>query len=206
MTDDECGSCGEDGTDINECPKSKRPCGHHCNCSWTQDVCHWCGATFDEPINSDTQGSPMLTFSAVIAPALAGTHVRMESWHNKFHLEVDRTYSIPILLRVHDDGSYRAPWGSVTEADMFGSWVTDDGTAVPDPAFGSFGWALDKIDAGHIIRQDTWPAGMSLEPHFDSVTGKCIRLAFPHHKRAIWRPAPQDLVATYCEVVTPAAG
>ena len=38
---DECGSCAED-IPKNECPKSKRPCGHHCNCSWTQDICCWC--------------------------------------------------------------------------------------------------------------------------------------------------------------------
>ena len=29
-----------------DCPQAKRPCGHHCNCSWEQDVCHWCGKEF----------------------------------------------------------------------------------------------------------------------------------------------------------------
>ena len=38
----DCSSCGE------ECPKheclfSKRPCGHHCNHSWSHEVCCWCG-------------------------------------------------------------------------------------------------------------------------------------------------------------------
>lgn len=32
----------------NECPTSKRPCGHHCNCSWVHDSCHWCGVEFGE--------------------------------------------------------------------------------------------------------------------------------------------------------------
>ena len=38
----------EDGAPKNECPQSKRPCGHHCNCSWEQDICHWCGEEFGE--------------------------------------------------------------------------------------------------------------------------------------------------------------
>lgn len=29
-----------------ECPNSERPCGHHCNCSWIHDHCHWCGKDF----------------------------------------------------------------------------------------------------------------------------------------------------------------
>lgn len=44
-TDVECGSCGE-GTPAGECPKSKRPCGHHCNHVWTHDTCDWCGIEF----------------------------------------------------------------------------------------------------------------------------------------------------------------
>lgn len=39
---DECFSCGE-GDPVNECPSAQRACGHHCNCIWTQDNCHWCG-------------------------------------------------------------------------------------------------------------------------------------------------------------------
>ncbi len=40
-----CATCEELGEDWNkgECPESKRPCGHHCNCVWTQDRCCWCG-------------------------------------------------------------------------------------------------------------------------------------------------------------------
>lgn len=45
--DAECVSCGE-AIPLNECPKSERPCGHHCNCSWTNDHCHWCDAEFGE--------------------------------------------------------------------------------------------------------------------------------------------------------------
>ena len=47
VVDDECISCPE-GVPKNECFNSKRPCGHHCNCSWIHDVCHWCGAEFGE--------------------------------------------------------------------------------------------------------------------------------------------------------------
>lgn len=37
----ECVSCGEESDD--RCPASKRSCGHHCNHSWSHDVCDWCG-------------------------------------------------------------------------------------------------------------------------------------------------------------------
>jgi hypothetical protein len=43
---DECITCGE-GLPLNECQSSQRLCGHHCNCSWTQDCCHWCGKEWD---------------------------------------------------------------------------------------------------------------------------------------------------------------
>ena len=52
--DDECLTCGEDNARQaagdpptgaqGECPGSKRDCGHHCNCLWTQDACCWCSA------------------------------------------------------------------------------------------------------------------------------------------------------------------
>ena len=44
--EDECFTCGEGGFPLNECPKSERQCGHHCNCSWVHDCCHWCGVEF----------------------------------------------------------------------------------------------------------------------------------------------------------------
>lgn len=37
-----CSSCGEE-MPRGECPKSPRECGHHCNHSWSHEVCHWCG-------------------------------------------------------------------------------------------------------------------------------------------------------------------
>lgn len=43
-----CDTCAEGGFPRNECPKSKRPCGHHCNCIWVHDHCHWCDAEYDE--------------------------------------------------------------------------------------------------------------------------------------------------------------
>jgi hypothetical protein len=44
---DECLSCPV-VAEARECAESKRPCGHHCNCSWTQDECCWCGEKFGE--------------------------------------------------------------------------------------------------------------------------------------------------------------
>ncbi len=38
---DDCAGCGEHDP-IGECPKSRRTCGHHCNCIWVHDHCHWC--------------------------------------------------------------------------------------------------------------------------------------------------------------------
>lgn len=52
--DSDCTSCmeaaagGAEDCPRGECPKSKRSCGHHCNCSWTQDRCCWCGAEIGE--------------------------------------------------------------------------------------------------------------------------------------------------------------
>ncbi len=43
-----CLSCGG-ATPMEECPgDEKRPCGHHCNCSWLWDKCCWCGKEFGE--------------------------------------------------------------------------------------------------------------------------------------------------------------
>lgn len=46
-SDSPCISCGEE-MPFHECPKSLRSCGHHCDCSWIHDVCHWCGEEFGE--------------------------------------------------------------------------------------------------------------------------------------------------------------
>ena len=49
MIDPECDTCTEPGSGIEgECPMSKRPCGHHCNCVWENDHCHWCDAEVNE--------------------------------------------------------------------------------------------------------------------------------------------------------------
>lgn len=52
LPEDACATCSEDPDHVayplNECPKSLRPCGHHCNCLWEQDVCHWCRAEVSE--------------------------------------------------------------------------------------------------------------------------------------------------------------
>lgn len=47
VLDDECIGCGEEYPK-NECPNSKRPCGHHCNHFDVSDNCHWCPAHIDD--------------------------------------------------------------------------------------------------------------------------------------------------------------
>jgi len=47
------------------CPESRRPCGHHCNCVWIQDCCHWCDGEFDE--DGETWRVP-LKAPALVAP------------------------------------------------------------------------------------------------------------------------------------------
>lgn len=51
--DGECISCEEDPDpqdpmdyDKYKCSNSKRPCGHHCNHSWSHEECCWCGYVF----------------------------------------------------------------------------------------------------------------------------------------------------------------
>lgn len=51
---DDCVSCGEEIAP-QDCQNGKRPCGHHCNCSWTQDVCCWCGKEFGEETEEETR-------------------------------------------------------------------------------------------------------------------------------------------------------
>lgn len=47
MPTDDCISCEEEDPK-GECPQSQRPsCGHHCNHSWTHDVCCWCKGVWD---------------------------------------------------------------------------------------------------------------------------------------------------------------
>jgi len=46
-----CASCDNE-MPLNECPNSKRECGHHCNHSWTHDECCWCGKEFGENENN----------------------------------------------------------------------------------------------------------------------------------------------------------
>lgn len=55
LMDEICISCEEDPDpddpmdyDNYKCPKSKRPCGHHCNHSWSHEECCWCGMEFGE--------------------------------------------------------------------------------------------------------------------------------------------------------------
>lgn len=45
--EEECAACPE-GIPKGECKQSKRPCGHHCNCSFEHDHCHWCDKWFGE--------------------------------------------------------------------------------------------------------------------------------------------------------------
>lgn len=52
MTEEnECIDCAEGVNPFDKCPQSKRPCGHHCNCVWVHDHCHWCGMESEETDN-----------------------------------------------------------------------------------------------------------------------------------------------------------
>ena len=46
-----CSSCCEELPE-KECHASRRDCGHHCNCSWIQDRCCWCGEEFGEEVGN----------------------------------------------------------------------------------------------------------------------------------------------------------
>lgn len=43
----ECNTCSEPIFEDEKCPNSEKPCGHHCNHSWTHDHCCWCGKECD---------------------------------------------------------------------------------------------------------------------------------------------------------------
>lgn len=49
--DDDCITCEEapglKDPEAERCPKSQRPCGHHCNHSWSHDECDWCGKSWE---------------------------------------------------------------------------------------------------------------------------------------------------------------
>jgi hypothetical protein len=44
---EDCEGCGN-GMPADECRLSPRFCGHHCDCSWDQDHCCFCGEEFGE--------------------------------------------------------------------------------------------------------------------------------------------------------------
>lgn len=54
MEDTECLTCAEVNAEQGQaapsdaCPKSFRPCGHHCNHYMTHDGCDWCGGEFND--------------------------------------------------------------------------------------------------------------------------------------------------------------
>ena len=67
VDDGECASCGE-GISGGECAKSQRPCGHHCNHTWTHDTCDWCGTEFGEPAMAEavtSAGTPVDLLAAL---------------------------------------------------------------------------------------------------------------------------------------------
>ena len=44
----DCDTCAENEGELNECAKSPRACGHHCNHTWESDACCWCGTVIGE--------------------------------------------------------------------------------------------------------------------------------------------------------------
>jgi hypothetical protein len=50
IIDEDCEACYyPDDPEIRDdkCPNSERPCGHHCNHSWSHDECCWCGKEWE---------------------------------------------------------------------------------------------------------------------------------------------------------------
>jgi|HubBroStandDraft_2_1064218.scaffolds.fasta_scaffold253306_1 hypothetical protein len=63
ITVPECAACeGDECADL-VCPKSQRPCGHHCNCVMIHDHCHWCDTWWGE------EGREFSSFEAAVADA-----------------------------------------------------------------------------------------------------------------------------------------
>jgi hypothetical protein len=57
------------------CPNSKHQCGHHCNHSWSNGECCWCGEKF---------GTPVLDEAGVLQEALRvlGSPSKLVRWVN----------------------------------------------------------------------------------------------------------------------------
>lgn len=58
--ENDCGTCAEGCGEPDECPNSKRDCGHHCNHIWTQDACCWCDAHIDDNGNLTVATRPQI--------------------------------------------------------------------------------------------------------------------------------------------------
>lgn len=69
---DGCDTCSELGPEtMGECPKSERICGHHCNCVWVHDHCHWCDMEVDEDGTWPDDRPPAPVSSRVLIMALS---------------------------------------------------------------------------------------------------------------------------------------
>ena len=47
----DCWEHGDESSGVSGCFRSRRPCGHHCNHSWSHDSCCWCLTTWDTGIS-----------------------------------------------------------------------------------------------------------------------------------------------------------
>lgn len=129
---DDCSSCGEECTPNGECPKSKRGCGHHCNHSWNQDKCCWCGATFD---------GDAMNFGQALEALQQGRLVRRSGWNGRgmylFLLRGDylqqQLLVLPEPLKIVDTVCMRTAQASIvvgwlaSQTDM----LSDDWEIVP---------------------------------------------------------------------------
>lgn len=61
LTPRECSACQGDECAELRCPKSQRPCGHHCNCVMIHDHCHWCDTWWGE------DGKEFTSFESAVA-------------------------------------------------------------------------------------------------------------------------------------------
>lgn len=115
VLDEECSTCAEGGYPKGECPASRRPCGHHCNCSWVHDCCHWCGGEYAEASDGDSVWLTIedLRRARVRAVLAEHGHVSIDDLDQVVAdvLEaVGGVGAVPASVEAHDDGDPFAEW------------------------------------------------------------------------------------------------
>lgn len=128
----ECLSCGE-GNPRGECRLSKRPCGHHCNHSWSHDQCDWCGTTFGEsgqPSVSKEQPEADLSYEDMAARVVRGLLYNDEE-RPRTDIEAEATRflgRVPVSQEITEE---MIDWGARALSD--GVWTCGGGRSANVP-------------------------------------------------------------------------